>query len=138
MKIYQTTEPESIRSIAKKHCVSEHALAALNGLTPRGIVPAGVSLLLPLGARGGGSCGLVAAGGIGRCDAAFRRVSVFNVFVAAGARPDRALSKFLAMKARQKRAPLFCEQRPQWLPLWKSTLKIILAGRGACFSAAVP
>ena len=57
MKIYQTTEPESIRSIAKKHCVSERALAALNGLTPRGIVPAGVSLLLPLGARGGGSCG---------------------------------------------------------------------------------
>ena len=35
MKIYQTTEPESIRSIAKKHCVSERALAALDAGTAR-------------------------------------------------------------------------------------------------------
>ena len=57
MKIYQATESESVRSIANKHCVPERALAALNGLTPRSIVPAGLSLLLPLGACGGGSCG---------------------------------------------------------------------------------
>lgn len=57
MKIYQTTEPESIRSIAAKHSVHERALASLTGLTPRSTVPAGISLLLPLGAHGGGGAG---------------------------------------------------------------------------------
>lgn len=53
MKIYQTAERETIRSIAEKHAVPERALAALAGLTPRSLVPPGVSLLLPFGARGG-------------------------------------------------------------------------------------
>lgn len=53
MKIYQTAERESIRSIAEKHAAPERALAALTGLTPRSMVPSGVSLLLPFGTRGG-------------------------------------------------------------------------------------
>ena len=57
MKIYQTAERETIRSIAEKHAVPERALAALAGLTPRSLVPPGVSLLLPFGARGGAPAG---------------------------------------------------------------------------------
>ncbi len=57
MKIYQTAERETIRSIAEKHAVPERALAALAGLTPRSLVPPGISLLLPFGARGGAPAG---------------------------------------------------------------------------------
>ena len=59
MKICQTTKPEPIRSIAQKHSVPVRELASLTGLSPRSIVPAGVSLLLPLGARGGGAAGRI-------------------------------------------------------------------------------
>lgn len=62
MKIYQTAERESVRSIAEKHAVPERALATLTGLSPRSIVPAGVSLLLPFGARGGDPAGCLYPG----------------------------------------------------------------------------
>lgn len=52
MRFYQTAEPESVFEISEKTGVSPEILARSTGVPLRGVVPGGVSLLLPAGAGG--------------------------------------------------------------------------------------
>lgn len=59
MRICQTTKAETTRSIARGHNASERDIARWAGEPHRGLLPSGISVLLPVGASGGSAAGHV-------------------------------------------------------------------------------